>query len=47
MGKATAPDILKMFKSYMTGLNDEKMLQVSMDGPNINKAFLTMLIEER
>ena len=46
MGKAAAPDILKMFKSCMTGLNDEKMLQVSMDGPNINKAFLSMLNEE-
>ena len=30
MGKV--PDILKMFKSCMTGLNDEKMLQVSIDG---------------
>ena len=47
MGKAAAPDILKMFKSCMTGLNDEKMLQVSMDGPNVNKVFLSMLNEER
>ena len=47
MGKAAAPDILKMLKSCMTGLNDEKMLQVSMDGPNVNKAFLSMLNEER
>ena len=31
----------------MAGLNDEKMLQVSMDGPNVNKAFLSMLDEER
>ena len=47
MGKAAAPDILKMFKSWMTGLNDEKMLQVSMDWPNVNKAFLSMVNEER
>ena len=47
MGKDAAPDILKMFKSCMTGLNDEKMLQVSMDGPNVNKAFLSMFNEER
>ena len=47
MGKTAAPDILKTFKSCMTGLNDEKMLQVSMDGPNANKAFLSMLKEER
>ena len=35
-----------MFKSFMTRLNDEKILQVSMDGPNLNKAFLSMLNEE-
>ena len=46
MGKAAAPDILKMFKSCMTGLNDEKTLQVSMDGPNENKDLLSMLNEE-
>ena len=39
MGKAAASDILKMFKSCMTSLNDEKMLQVSMDGPNVNRPF--------
>ena len=47
MGKAVAPDILKMFKSCMTDLNDEKMVEVSMDGPNVNKAFLSILKEER
>ncbi|XP_047128992.1 uncharacterized protein LOC124809196 [Hydra vulgaris] len=47
MGKAAAPDILNMFKSCMTGLNAEKMLQVSMDGPNVNKLFLEMLNKER
>ena len=30
----------------MTGLNDEKMLQVSMDGTNVNKSFLAMLNKE-
>ena len=39
MGKAAASDILKMFKSCMTSLNDEKMLQVSMDGPYVNRPF--------
>ena len=47
MGKTAAPDILKMFKSCMTDLNHEKMLQVSMDGPNVNKVFLSMLSKER
>ncbi|XP_047143255.1 uncharacterized protein LOC124817348 [Hydra vulgaris] len=47
MRKAAAPDILNMFKSCMTGLNAEKMFQVSMDGPNVNKLFLEMLNKER
>ena len=47
VGKAAVTDILKMSKSCMTDLNDEKMLQVFMDELNVNKSFLTMLIEER
>ena len=35
------------YKSCMTDLNDEKMVEVSMDGPNVNKAFLSILKEER
>ena len=47
LGKAAAADILKSFKSCMNGLDKEKLLQVSMDGPNVNSKFLSNLNEER
>ena len=37
MGKV--PDILKMFKSCMIGLHDEKMPQVSINGPMLIRPF--------
>ena len=36
-----------MFKFYMTGLQDKKKFQVSMDGLNVTKRLLAMLKEER
>ena len=36
LGKAAAADILTSFKSCMNGLDKEKLLYVSMDGPNVN-----------
>ena len=47
LGKAAATDILKSFKSSMNGLGKEKLLHVSMDGPNVNTKFLSNLNEER
>ena len=35
-----------MFKFYMTGLQDKKKFQVSMDGLNVTKRLLAMLKEE-
>ena len=43
LGKAAAADILKSFKLCMNGLDKEKLLQVSMDGPNVNTKFLLNL----
>ena len=36
MGKATAKDVLKTFKECVNGMDEDKLLQVSMDGPNVN-----------
>ena len=46
-GKAAAKDVLKTFKECVNGMDEDKLLQVSMDGPNVNKSFLTSLNEER
>ena len=46
MGKAAAKDVLKTFKEFVIGVDEGKLLQVSMDGPNVN-TFLTSLNEER
>ena len=47
MGKAAAKDVLKTFKECVNGMDEDKLLQVSMDGPNVNTSFLTSLNEER
>ena len=31
----------------MTGINEDKLLQVSMDGPRVNTSFIAMLNEDR
>ena len=40
-------DVLEKFKQCMTGLEQEKLLQVSMGGPKASNAFLWMLNKER
>ena len=46
MGKAAATDVLKTFKESVNGLDENKLLQVSMDGPNVNISFLSSLNED-
>ncbi|XP_047990547.1 uncharacterized protein LOC125229685 [Leguminivora glycinivorella] len=40
LGHATADDLLKAFLATTDGIDTKKILQVSMDGPNVNKKFL-------
>src|SRR5207245_1168219 len=46
LGHTTAEDLLKGFNTACSGLNLESLLQVSMDGPNVNLKFLRLLKEE-
>ena len=46
-GKAVANDVLKIFKDCVNGMDEDKLLQVSVDGPNLNTSFLTCFSEER
>ena len=41
MGKAAAKDVLKTFKECVNGMDEDKLLQVSMDSPNVNTSLLT------
>ena len=43
LGHAAADDILSAFLKSVDGLNLRKLLQVSMDGPNVNFSFLKLL----
>lgn len=43
LDKAAATDILVAFQNGLTGFDLKKMVQVSMDGPNVNKAFYSHL----
>lgn len=45
MGHATANDILEKFKEGLEGLDLSLLMQVSMDGPNVNHKFLAELKE--
>ena len=47
LGKAAAADILAKFLECMAGLEEDKVIQVSMDGPNVNKSFLSSIMEKR
>ena len=40
MGKARALYILQQFKTCKENLNDENVLQISTDGPNLIKKFM-------
>ena len=43
LGHARAKDLLRAFKEELKDLNLQNLLQVSMDGPNVNWAFLKEL----
>ena len=47
LGKAAAQDIYKKFNECISELDENKLLQVSSDGPNVNLAFLDLLNEHR
>ena len=40
LGKAAASNVLEKLKNCMSGLDENKLLQVSMDGPNVNKSVI-------
>lgn len=44
---ATASDLFTAFKAGTSKLNPSKMVQVSMDGPNVNHKFLERLMQYR
>lgn len=44
LGRATAEDLLKAFLEGLEGLDLHKILQISMDGPNVNLKFLSEFI---
>ena len=47
LGHSTAIDLLHAFKKGTSKLNPNKLLQVSMDGPNVNLKFLHEVIDDR
>ena len=47
LGHATAVDLLTHFKQGISQLDPKRLLQVSMDGPNVNWKFYTDLTKER
>ena len=47
LGHASAQDLVSAFKQGTSKLNPSKMLQVSMDGPNVNFKFLSDLQDDR
>ena len=46
MGHQTAHDLIKAFKQGISSLDISKLVQVSMDGPNVNLKFFKALKEE-
>ena len=47
LGHATAADLLKHFNRGIAQLDPKNLLQVSMDGPNVNQKFHQDLVKER
>ena len=47
LGHTTAVDLLTHFKQGISQLDPKRLLQVSMDGPNVNWKFYTDLTKER
>ncbi|XP_054924653.1 uncharacterized protein [Dermacentor andersoni] len=46
LGRTRAQDFLSAFKSATDGLSRSKILQISMDGPNVNMKFLREIKQE-
>ena len=47
LGEAACKDLLEKFKQCMGRIDQDMLLQVSMDGSNVNTSFLSMLSKER
>lgn len=47
LGHCTAKDLLRSFKEGTAMIDASKIIQVSMDGPNVNHKFYKMYTEER
>ena len=45
-GRATAEDLMTVFESFTEGLTRKGILQISMDGPNVNWKLYSMLQKE-
>jgi hypothetical protein len=46
LGRSRASDLLEKFKEALKGLPLQKMVHISMDGPNVNWAFIKLLKTE-
>ena len=42
MGKASAKDVFESFSACLSGISENKLLQVSSDGPKVNLSFLDL-----
>lgn len=42
LGKTTAPDLLKAFNEAISRIDGKKIIQVSIDGPNVNFKFIEL-----
>ena len=46
-GKAAAKDAFKLFGEYFSGISDNTLFKVPLDGPNDNLSFLDILEDDR
>ena len=46
LGSAKAEDILQPLKADIAGLNSRKLIQIAMDGPNMNLKFHKLFVED-
>ena len=47
LGHATAPELLKALETSLKNLDTSKLVQISMDGPNVNHAAFRLMKEAR
>ena len=47
LGKVAGQDVYEKFNECISEVDENKLLQVSSDGPNVNLAFLDLLNEHR